>query len=173
MAEPFIGEIRLFSFGFAPAYWATCDGQTLNISQNQALYALLGTTYGGNGTTTFNLPDLRGRTILHPDGTTYREGVKGGSEAVALNATSQLPAHTHGICANSDDGSTNVPTGNVLADVKETSKFAYAASKASPAATLAAGSIAPAGGSAGHNNMQPSLTLNYCIALTGIWPSRS
>lgn len=172
MAEPFIGEIRLFSFDFAPQSWATCDGQLLNISQNQALFALLGTTYGGDGTTTFNLPDLRGRTPLHPNAT-YPEGVKGGAETVALAATSQLPTHTHALCANSADGSTNVPAGNVLADVKEDAKLAYATTKASPAATLSAGTIASAGSSAGHNNMQPSLTVNYCIALIGIWPSRN
>jgi len=173
MAEPFLGEIRLFSFSFAPRGWATCDGQTMNIGQNQALFALLGTTYGGNGSTTFNLPDFRGRTMLHRSAT-YVEGVNGGTETVALTATSQLPAHTHVLAANSAAGGTNIPQGNVPAAVQDTTntKFAYATTKATPAATLATGSLAMAGASAGHNNMQPSLTINFCIALTGLWPPR-
>lgn len=133
MAEPFIGEIRLFGFGFAPQGWATCDGQALNINQNQALYALIGTTYGGSGTT-FNLPDLRGRTLLHRSTTdpTYLEGKGGGSEAVTLTAASQLPAHTHALAANAAAGSTNVPKDNVPAAVALAGQFAYATAKASP-----------------------------------------
>lgn len=169
MVEPFIGEIRLFGFGYAPQGWATCDGQLLNISQNQALYALIGTTYGGNGTTNFNLPDLRGRTMLHR-GSSYMEGREGGIETVALSATSQLPAHTHALNANSAAGGTNVPQGNVPAAVAITDQFAYATAKASPAAVFP--SLTSTGGAA-HDNMQPSLTLNFCIALTGLFPSRS
>lgn len=172
MAEPFIGEIRLFGFNFAPAGWSTCDGQLLNINQNQALYTLLGTTYGGNGTTNFNLPDLRGRTILHRSTTnpTYLEGAKGGTETVTLTAASQLPAHTHTLYANSNAGSTNVPTNTAPAAVATANQFAYATAKASPATVLP--SLTSTGGAA-HNNLQPSLTLNFCIALTGYYPSRN
>lgn len=173
MAEPFIGEIRLFGFGFAPKGWATCDGQLLTISQNQALYALIGITYGGNGTTNFNLPDLRGRTMLHRSTTdpTYLEGAKGGTETVFLTSTSQLPAHTHALCANSAAGSTNAPSNTVPAAVATTTnQFAYATAKASPAVALH--SLTSTGGAA-HNNMQPTLTLNFCIALSGVFPSRN
>jgi microcystin-dependent protein len=172
MAEPFIGEIRSFSFSFAPVGWATCDGQSMVIQQNAALYALLGTTYGGNGAS-FNLPDLRGRTLLHR-GPGYPEGITGqaGTETVALTTNSQLPVHTHLLAVNSTAGNTNTPGNNVLAVVADAAKPAYAATKASPAAALAATAIASGGGSAGHNNMQPSLVINYCIALTGYFPSR-
>ncbi|MFA7405776.1 MAG: tail fiber protein [Pelobacteraceae bacterium] len=172
MADPFLGEIRIFGFNYAPQGWATCDGQLLGIAQNQALYSLLGTTYGGNGTTNFNLPDLRGRTMMHANAT-YLEGKFGGAETVALTATSQLPAHSHTLMANSLPGSSNVPQGNILAAVADAGKSAYATTKASPAATMAPGALSPAGSSSGHNNVQPSLTINCCIALTGIWPSRS
>lgn len=172
MAEPFIGEIRLFSFGFAPSGWATCDGQVLPINQNQALYSLLGVTYGGNGTTNFNLPDLRGRTMLHRSNG-YLEGAKGGTESVALTAASQLPLHTHALAANSGPSGTNTPKDDVLATVAGTTTFAYATAKATPAAILAAGALSQSGASAPHNNMQPSLIINYCIALTGYFPQRS
>jgi microcystin-dependent protein len=172
MAEPFIGEIRLFGFNFAPQGWATCDGQLLNISQNQALYSLLGTTYGGNGTSNFNLPDFRGRTLLHANAT-YGEGKAGGTETVALAATSELPAHSHTLFANAAPGTSNLPQGNILAATQspDNTKSAYATAKVT--ANLAGGTLSPAGGSAGHNNMQPSLTVNFCIALTGLWPSRN
>lgn len=173
MGDPYIGEIRLLAFNFAPRGWATCDGQTMPITQNQALYSLLNTIYGGDGRTTFNLPDLRGRTMIHRS-QTYPEGVKGGTETVALTAASQLPVHSHGLLASSAAGSTNAPGGNLLAAVADAtnSKYAYATEKASPAAFLAPASLAPAGASAGHNNMQPSLVVNYCIALTGVYPPR-
>lgn len=171
MAEPFIGEIRLFSFGFAPSGWATCDGQVLPINQNQALYSLLGKTYGGNGTTNFNLPDLRGRTMLHRSNG-YLEGAKGGTESVALAATSQLPLHTHALAANPGPSGTNTPKDDVLATVAGTTTVAYATAKAAPAAILAAGALSQSGVSAPHSNMQPSLVINYCIALTGYFPSR-
>lgn len=174
MAEPFIGEIRLFGFNFAPQGWATCDGQLLNINQNQALYSLIGTTYGGNGTTNFNLPDFRGRTMLHASAT-YGEGKGGGAETVALAATSQLPAHSHTLFANANPGASNIPQGNILAATQspDNTKSAYATAKATPPVNLAAGTLSSAGGSAGHNNVQPSLTVNFCIALTGIYPSRN
>lgn len=171
MSEPFIGEIRLFSFGFAPTGWATCDGQTMNIVQNTALFSLLGTTFGGNGTTTFCLPDFRGRSVIHRSAD-YHQGTAGGKEAVALAATSQLPAHTHALTANSGAGNTNIPASDVLAAVGDPGKLPYAATKATPPTAMAAGVLSPAGGSSVHNNMQPSLTINYCIALTGYYPIR-
>lgn len=173
MAEPFLGEIRLFGFNYAPSGWATCDGQVMQIAQNQALYALLGTTYGGNGSTTFNLPDFRGRTLLHASNT-YGEGKAGGAENVALATTAELLAHGHTLAANTGPGSSNIPQGNFLAATQspDNTKSAYATTKASPAANLAGGTLSPAGGSAGHNNVQPSLTVNFCIALMGLWPSR-
>ncbi|ACM19641.1 phage tail collar domain protein [Geotalea daltonii FRC-32] len=174
MAEPFLGEIRLFGFNFAPVGWATCDGQIMQITQNQALYALLGTTYGGNGTTTFNLPDFQGRTLLHANAT-YGEGKAGGVETVALATTSELPVHNHVLAANTGPGGSNVPQGNILAATQspDNTKTAYATAKATPVANLAGGTLSPAGGSAGHNNVQPSLTVNFCIALTGLWPPRN
>lgn len=173
MGDPYLGEIRLFSFNFAPKGWSTCDGQALPIAQNQALYALLGTTYGATSTT-FNLPDFRGRTMIHRS-SVYIEGQAGGAETVALTTASQLPAHIHVLAANNTAGSTNTPAGTVLSAVQDTTntKFAYATAKASPAATLAPGSLTTTGASQGHNNMQPSLVINYCIALAGVFPSRN
>lgn len=167
MAEPFLSEIRMFSFGFAPTGWATCDGQTLQISQNQALYALIGIIYGGNGSTTFNLPDLRGRTPIHFSAS-YGEGSKGGSEGVVLNS-STMPAHTHTLEAGTVTATASTVANNILATL--------AAGKAdfAPAANLTAmnaGAISTAGSSTPHNNMQPSLVINFCIALQGIFPSR-
>lgn len=174
MAEAFIGEIRLFGFNFAPIGWATCDGQTLSINQNQALFALIGTIYGGDGVSNFKLPDFRGRVMTHrnPSDPNFQEGKPGGNEGVALNSTAQLPQHSHALLANSATGSLNTPQGNVLAAVEDSAKLAYADTKAPPN-TLAPGSLSPSGGSAPHNNMQPSLIINYCIALTGYFPPRS
>ena len=174
MAESFIGEVRLFSFGFAPRGWATCDGQTLSISQQSALFSLLGTIYGGDGVRTFNLPDLRGRTMLHR-GSANLQGAAGGAEGVALR--DQIPSHTHALMANSTPGSTNNPAGAVLAAVADTpttvstTNFAYATTKVADT-YLKPDTLAKAGASAPHNNMQPSLAINYCIALTGLYPSR-
>lgn len=176
--EPYIGQISMFAFRFAPIGWALCNGQSLPIAQNQALYALIGTTYGGTATT-FNLPDLRGRIAMHRSTdaqTNYREGQAGGTETVALTTASQLPPHSHTLTANSAAGNGNSPAGVVPAAVQDAGNpqtmFAYTSAKASPAATLAAGSLATAGASLGHDNVQPSLVINYCIALSGIWPSR-
>ena len=174
MAESFIGEVRLFSFGFAPKGWATCDGQTLSIAQHNALFSLLGTIYGGDGVRTFNLPDLRGRTMLHR-ASASPQGAPGGVEGVALR--DQIPSHTHALMANSAPGSTNNPAGAVLAAVADsataisTTNFAYATTKV-PDTYLKPDTLAKAGASAPHNNMQPSLAINYCIALTGLYPYR-
>jgi len=174
MAEAFIGEIRFFSFNYAPNGWATCDGQTLPINQNQALFALIGTIYGGDGISNFKLPDFRGRVMTHRNlsDPNFQEGQPGGNEGVALTSTAQLPQHSHALLANSAAGTVNTPQGNVPAAVATSGSFAYSATKAPPN-ILAPGSLAPAGGSVPHNNMQPSLVINYCIALTGYFPPRS
>lgn len=159
MAEPFIGEIRCFGFNFAPTGWAQCDGQLLAIAQNTALFSLLGTTYGGNGQTTFALPDLRGRVGMH-FGNNHVLGERAGEEAHTL-LTNEMPAHAHGIGAGADQN-TNRPANAVAAR-----GGVYTNSRN--------GSMSPtdnAGGSQPHNNLQPYLVLNYCIALQGIFPSR-
>ncbi len=169
MADPFLSEIRLFSFSFAPQGWSTCDGQLLQITQNNALYALIGITYGGNGTTNFNLPDLRGRTPIHFN-SSYARGVKGGSETVVLTENT-IPAHTHSLAATTTPAASNTPASNVLS-LLPSDKAEYAAATAVNT-TLNAGAVATVGSSVGHNNMQPSLVVNFCIAMTGIYPPRS
>lgn len=161
MSNPYVGEIRAFAFNFAPQGWATCDGQLLSISQNTALFSLLGTTYGGNGQTTFALPDLRGRIGMHFN-SNHLQGESSGEETHALT-TSELPAHAHGIGAGTDQG-TNRPSGAVAArgGVYTT---ANDGTKMAP--------TDGAGGSLPHNNLQPYLVLNYCIALFGIFPPRN
>jgi microcystin-dependent protein len=168
MAEAFISEIRMFSFGFAPKGWATCDGQTLSISQNQALFALLGITYGGNGTTTFQLPDLRGRTPIHFN-SSYPEGAVGGAEGVSLGLQ-QMPTHTHTLQASTAAPTTNAPATNVFATLP-TGKNDFAA--AANLTQMNANSIGANGSGLPHENMQPSLAINYCIALVGVFPSRN
>ena len=166
MAEPFLSEIRLMSFTFAPKGWALCNGQLLPINQNQALFSLLGTTYGGDGRVNFALPDLRGRAPLHMGGS-HTLGERAGEQAHTL-AVSELPAHTHAVQASSTPGNTPVPTGAVLAD---SPSQLYG-----PAASLTGinpGTVASVGGSQPHQNMQPFLTITFCIALQGIFPSRN
>jgi microcystin-dependent protein len=169
MSEPFIGQIQTFGFNFPPRGWATCDGQLLSIAQNTALFALLGTTYGGNGTTTFALPDLRGRVALHfgngPGLTPRVMGERGGSESETLTIQ-QMPAHNHTLNAHSEEADTNKSENNCLAG-----STIYHAPPADVA--MAGASIGMAGGSQPHNNMQPFLVVNWCIALQGIFPSRS
>ena len=160
MSEPFIGEIRCFGFNFAPTGWALCDGQLLPISQNTALFSLLGTTYGGNGQTTFALPDLRGRVGMHLSAT-HVQGESAGEEVHTLS-TQEMPAHTHGI-PSGDDETTNRPSGAMAARGGVYTK--------TPTGTMAAPTSS--GGSLPHNNLQPYLVLNYCIALFGIFPSRN
>jgi microcystin-dependent protein len=167
MAEPFLSEIRIMSFGFAPRGWALCDGQLLPINQNQALFSLLGTTFGGDGRVNFALPDLRGRTPIHV-GSSHTLGERGGEQAHTL-AIAELPTHTHVLNASATNGNApvpNGPNGNILAN---TPNQIYG-----PAANLVAlnsGSVTSVGGSQAHLNMQPFLTLNCCIALQGIFPS--
>jgi microcystin-dependent protein len=169
MSDPFLGELRLVGFNFAPKGWATCDGQILSISQNTALFSLLGTTYGGNGITNFALPDLRGRVPVHlgqgPGLSNRTQGEMSGSEAVTL-VQNEMPAHTHGLTATNDLASTDLPNGMFLAG---------GGSYGPPgsAATLAASTVAASGGSQPHQNMQPYTVLNWIIALVGIFPARN
>jgi len=167
VAEPFLSEIRLFTFNFAPRGWATCDGQVLPINQNQALFSLLGTTYGGNGQTTFALPDLRGRTPIHVAGA-HPLGQPGGEQAHTLTQA-ETPAHTHVLSGTANNGSALIPAGNLLA---ATPNQLYHGADNSQT-TMASESVARVGGSQPHDNMQPYLTVSFCIALLGIFPSRN
>jgi microcystin-dependent protein len=151
-------------FGFAPRGWAQCNGQFLPINQNQALFSLLGTMYGGNGQTTFALPDLRRRVSIHTSGSSFVQGQVGGEVAHTLTM-SELTTHTHPVTAMSGVGTTNIPTGNRLA----VDNNVYAAA-ANPVA-LVASAVTSTGGSQAHENRQPFLALLFCIALTGIFPS--
>jgi microcystin-dependent protein len=167
MAEPFLGEIRMFGFGHAPKNWSLCNGQFLPINQNQALFSLLGTMYGGNGQTTFALPDLRGRVPIHVGGG-FTQGQRAGQEAHTLTQ-SEMPAHNHILHASATQG-TNADFTQLTNPIwAKSSQNAYA----SPAnlVTMNAQTVGTVGGSQAHNNMQPYLTINFCIALTGIFPS--
>ena len=169
MSEPFLSEIRIVSFSYAPMNWAFCNGQLLPIAQNPALYALIGTIYGGDGNTNFALPDLRGRVPVHcgagPGLSEYAIGSRGGSERVTLEA-SQIPTHTHTAVATTNPATTNVPTGNILAD----SGPAIYASPNAPVGMI----NGPSGiGGYPHENRMPYLSLNYCIALGGLFPPRN
>lgn len=164
MAEPFLSEIRLMSFEFAPRGWALCNGQLLPINQNQALFSLLGTTFGGDGRVNFALPDLRGRTPLHV-GSGHTLGERGGEQAHTLSIA-EVPTHTHTLSASSNAGTATVPGGNLLAKPELP---AYSA--ANNLVAMNAGSVTNVGGSQAHLNMQPFLTLSFCIALQGIFPS--
>lgn len=169
MADPFISEIKIVSFGFAPRSWALCNGQLLPINQNQALFSLLGTTYGGNGQTSFALPDLRGRVPIHTGGGNHTLGERGGEEAHTISP-GELPQHVHVLTASNTPGDLPVPTGRYLAPI--TGANVYSAT-ATPAVSLSAESLTPTGGSQAHLNLQPFLTLNFVIALVGIFPSQS
>ena len=167
MAEPFLSEIRIMSFSYAPQGWAMCNGQLLPIAQNQALFSLLGTTYGGDGRVNFALPDLRGRTPIH-EGSGHTLGERGGEQAHTISIA-ELPTHTHTLVASATDGNAPVPfgpSGNVLA---RTVNQIYG--PPTNLTALVAGTITNTGGSQAHLNMQPFLTLNFCIALIGIFPS--
>jgi microcystin-dependent protein len=166
MAEPFLSEIRMMSFNFPPKGWATCDGQLLPINQNQALFSLLGTTYGGDGRVNFGLPDLRGRTPMHM-GNGHTLGERGGEQNHTLSI-SEIPQHTHVFNGSSTTGTLNVTTANVLG-VSQTPIYA---GPQSPLA-LNPASITNTGGSQAHLNMQPFLTINFSIALQGIFPSQN
>lgn len=164
MSEPFLGEIKIVSFNFAPKGWALCNGQFLPINQNQALFSLFGTYYGGNGQTTFALPDFRGKVPLHL-GNGFTQGQSGGETAHTLT-TSELPAHTHTVSAS--DAAPNVasPAGNVWPSVA--SGYASTAN-----ASMHPSSLGNAGGNQPHENIQPYLVLNFVVALQGIFPSQN
>lgn len=167
MAEPFLSEIRMMSFSFAPRGWAMCSGQLLPINQNQALFSLLGTTFGGNGQVTFALPDNRGRTPIHVGGG-HTLGERGGEAAHTLSI-SALPTHIHTLQASSVGVSTNVPSGSTpWGNTSPTNVYNGAGANLS---AMNAASITNAGGSQAHLNMQPFLTITFCIALQGIFPS--
>jgi microcystin-dependent protein len=164
MAEPFLSEVRLMSFVFAPKGWALCNGQLLPINQNQGLFSLLGTTFGGDGRVNFALPDLRGRTPIHVGGG-HTLGEKGGEQAHTLSIA-ELPTHTHVLQASPTDGNQPIPTNGVLA---RTVNNIY--NDANNLVALNAGTVTNTGGSQAHLNMQPFLTISACIALQGIFPS--
>ncbi|MEI7769109.1 MAG: tail fiber protein [Chloroflexales bacterium] len=168
MAEPFLSEIRVFSFGFPPKGWAQCNGQLLPINQNQALFALLGTTYGGDGRVNFGLPNLQSRTPIHV-GSGHTLGERGGEQGHTLSIA-EVPAHTHVANATSAAATTATPAPNVLL-AQSSGASLYA--PASNLVAMAPNAVANTGGSQAHLNMQPFLVLNFCIALQGIFPSQT
>jgi microcystin-dependent protein len=173
--DPFVAEIRIFPFNFAPKGWAFCDGQLMPLSQNTALFSLLGTTYGGDGKSTFALPNMQGNAPMHPGqgpGLSLHDlGEMGGSEVVSL-LESEIPSHSHGVLGSNATGNRTNPVGNALGRASGGNTYI----PGSPAPALAAmsdQSLAPAGGDQPHNNMQPYLTLNFCLALQGVYPPRT
>jgi microcystin-dependent protein len=166
MSEPFVGEIRMFGGSFAPAGWAFCDGTTLPISDYDTLFTLIGTTYGGDGQETFQLPDLRGRLPLHQGGN-FQLGQNGGVESVTLTLN-QTPTHTHAFLATMNAGATTNPPSNVVAEIPGGN--AYIQDSASVAL---AQSLTPVGGSQPHENCQPFLCISFIICLYGIFPSQN
>ena len=171
MSEPYLGEIRLVGFNFAPVGWAFCNGQLLSIAQNSPLYALIGTTYGGDGESTFGLPDLRGRIPMHQGtgqgGAAFIMGEISGAESVTLNAN-QIPSHNHLPQGNPNNGASGSPAGNVWA-----SSTAKQFSSATPNATMNTGTVLSTGGGQPHENRMPILAVSFIIALQGIFPSRN
>jgi len=172
MAQPYIGEIRMFAGNFAPVGWAFCNGQLMSIAENDTLFVLLGTTYGGDGEETCALTNLQSRVPVHvgtgPDGTTYQIGEMAGTESETLTIQ-QIPNHTHPLTASGNTGSLSDPTNNVLSDSPNIKLYASQA----PSQNLAASTVTPAGGSQPHENRQPVLCINYIISLFGIFPSQT
>lgn len=173
MSEPFLAEIRIFGFNFAPRGWAFCDGQILPINQNQSLYSLLGTTYGGDGRTSFGLPDLRGRTPIHVGrsngGEFHLEGQKSGEETHSLSAA-EMPNHDHVAQASGTNANQNSAQGHLPAAALNL----YIPATSNPARqSIASSTVSNVGGSQSHDNMQPYLAINFCIALRGLFPSRN
>lgn len=170
MADPFVAEIRIFPFNFAPKGWAWCDGQLLPLSQNTALFSLLGTTYGGDGKSNFALPDLQGRCPMHPGqgpGLSLHDlGETGGTETVSL-LESEIPAHSHALRASPDDADLRIPT-----SARSLAKSVMYAT-GNPNTGLSGNALAPAGGDQPHNNLQPYLTFYFNIALQGVFPPRT
>lgn len=173
--DPFVAEIRIFPFNFPPKGWAFCNGQLLPIAQNTALFSLLGTTYGGNGQSTFALPDLQGSVPMHPGqgpGLSLHDlGELSGSETVTL-LDSEMPSHTHPMRANDGDGSLASPT-NRVSSAPGADRDIFWYKDGVPNATMNPGALTTSGGSQPHNNLMPYLTVNFCIALQGVFPPRS
>jgi microcystin-dependent protein len=169
---PYVGEIRLFAGNFAPNGWMFCEGQTLPISENEVLFQLIGTTYGGDGRETFNLPDLASRVPIHmgtgPSGITYQIGEKAGTEEVTLTVQ-QIPGHTHPLTASTNPATSQTPTGNVLAKSTQVDLYINAV----PGDPMHPQAITPAGGSQPHENTQPFLCINFIISLFGVFPSQA
>jgi microcystin-dependent protein len=173
MSDPYVAEIRIFAGNFPPLGWAFCNGQLMPISQNTALFSLLGTTYGGNGQTNFALPDLRMRAPVHPgQGPGLSERLLGetGGEATHTLLASEMPAHSHALQASSGAATTTIANGNMLATVNAPNPPYH---EPTMMADMGPGELSPAGGSAPHQNMQPYLALSFIIALQGIFPPRS
>ena len=169
MAQPYVGEIRMFAGNFAPAGWMFCEGQLLPVSENETLFNLIGTTYGGDGQSTFALPDLRGRLPIHfGNGFTLAE--TGGAETITLTV-SQIPAHTHALLGSTSNASASDPTGNVGARVTVAAVFPYGTD--APLQPLAPQAVGSTGGSQPHNNFQPYLCVDFIISLFGIFPSQT
>ena len=167
MAEPYLGEVRPFGFNWAPRGWALCDGGLLPINQNQSLYSILGTTYGGDGRTSFALPDLRGRVPTHK-GPGMNLGQKGGDETVTLTVN-ELASHEHSVNASTDTAAGSTLTGQVLAKSEGGTLYGAAGNMVG----MNPADVKAAGGTQSHDNMQPYLTISYCIALQGLFPSRN
>src|SRR5436305_362336 len=171
MAQPYIGEIRMFAGNFAPAGWMYCEGQPLPISENESLFQLIGTTYGGDGQNTFNLPNLASRVPIHmgtgPDGTTYQIGEMAGTESVTLT-TQQIPNHTHAWLANTQTGTDSSPNGRVT---DQTAGAIQLYVEEAPDSNMAANAIGGAGGNQPHENTQPFLCINFILSLFGVFPS--
>jgi microcystin-dependent protein len=166
MATPFLGEIKIMSFSFAPKGWALCNGQLMSIQQNQALFALLGTTYGGDGRVNFALPNMQNRVPLH-FGNGFTQGELGGTDTVTLNVT-QLPGHSHTPVANTAGATQTTAAGNLWC-TGSVNQYSTAA----PNTPMNPAAISSTGGSQAHNNLSPYLVLSFCIALSGIFPSRN
>ncbi len=175
MANPFLGEIRIFPFGFAPAGWASCTGQLIAISQNTALFSLFGTTFGGDGITTFGLPNLQGASPVHPGQgpglSLYDLGETGGSPTVTL-ISAQVPPHPHSLQGDARPGDLNTPSAQTA--LARSSPVIYKTASGAATQPMAAQVLGGSGGGSGpHNNLMPYLTLNFCVALRGIYPTRS
>lgn len=167
MSNPYIGEIRIFAGNYAPDGWMFCAGGRLSISEYSTLYQLIGTTYGGDGQTYFNLPDLRGRLPLH-QGSGFTLGQAAGQETVTLTVL-QIPSHTHPLMASANSAAGNMPTGNVTGETSGTQIYR----QANPTAAMSAQAITAMGGNQPHNNMQPFLCLNFIISLFGVYPTQT
>ena len=172
MPEPYVGEIRMFGGNFPPNGWMFCEGQTLPISENEVLFQLIGTTYGGDGEETFNLPNLASRVPIHmgtgPDGTSYQIGEQAGTESVTLT-TQQIPVHSHSLLASTGPGGLNAPAGNITGESAAIKIYI----DDTPTAAMNAAAVTPAGGSQPHENCQPFLCINFIISLFGVFPSQT